>query len=269
MPLNSFRLENLSRRELIIPLICSLGQNLRKVSDMYEYKEEESSKHRPVFSDKPVTFLWWELLLYVFSTVGFTHQPWLHWQPLSKVPSTKWDTFQWLSSWETFSNPWNILIIFEPNKSFHLSNLLLVIFWDFVAIVSRWWCSVAQSCLTLCHLMDCSIPGFPVLHYLPQFTQTHVHWVDDAIQPSHAVSAASPQSFPSSGCFPVSWLLTSGGQRIGVSASASVLPMSLHGWFPLGKGNQFQDIKAFKMEIIVKDHISWPVQKGIVFSSCT
>ena len=66
-----------------------------------------------------------------------------------------------------------------------------MIFWDFVAIVSRWWCSVAQSCLTLCHLMDCSTPGFPVLHYLPQFTQTHVHWVDDAIQPSHAVTSFS------------------------------------------------------------------------------
>ena len=202
MPLNSFRLENLSRRELIIPLICSLGQNLRKVSDMYEYKEEESSKHRPVFSDKPVTFLWWELLLYVFSTVGFTHQPWLHWQPLSKVPSTKWDTFQWLSSWETCSNPWNILIIFEPNKSFHLSNLLLVIFWDIVAIVSRWWCSVAQSCLTLCDPTDCSTPGFPVHHQLPKLAQTHVDQVSDdvnqvrdVIQPSHPLSSLSSPSF--------------------------------------------------------------------------
>ena len=51
VPLNSFRLDNLSRRDLIIPFICSLGQNLRKFSDMYEYKEEEISKHRPVFSD--------------------------------------------------------------------------------------------------------------------------------------------------------------------------------------------------------------------------
>ena len=41
-----------------------------------------------------------------------------------------------------------------------------------------------MSCLTLHDPMDCGTPGFPVLHYLPEFAQTHVHWVDDAIQPS-------------------------------------------------------------------------------------
>ena len=46
-------------------------------------------------------------------------------------------------------------------------------------------CSVAQLCLTLCNPMDCSMPGFPVLHHLPELAQTHVHWVGDAIQPSH------------------------------------------------------------------------------------
>ena len=46
-------------------------------------------------------------------------------------------------------------------------------------------CSVTQLCLTLCDPMDCSTPGFPVLHYLSEFAQTHVHWVSDAIQPSH------------------------------------------------------------------------------------
>ena len=45
-------------------------------------------------------------------------------------------------------------------------------------------CSVALSCLTLCDPMDCSTPGFPVLHHLPELAQTHVHWVGDAIQPS-------------------------------------------------------------------------------------
>ena len=52
-------------------------------------------------------------------------------------------------------------------------------------------CSVTQSCLTFCDPMDCSLPGFPVLHYVPEFAQTYVHWVGNAIQPSH------PQSFPS------------------------------------------------------------------------
>ena len=52
-------------------------------------------------------------------------------------------------------------------------------------------CSVAQSCPTLCNHMNCSTPGFPVLHYLLEFAQTHVHWIDDAIQPSHALSLPS------------------------------------------------------------------------------
>ena len=52
-------------------------------------------------------------------------------------------------------------------------------------------CSVARSCPTLCNPMDCTMPGFPVLHYLLVFAQTHVHWVSDAIQPSHPLSSPS------------------------------------------------------------------------------
>ena len=52
--------------------------------------------------------------------------------------------------------------------------------------------SVAQSCPTLCDPMNCSTPGLPVHHQLPEFTQTHVHRVSDAIQPSHPLSAPSP-----------------------------------------------------------------------------
>ena len=55
--------------------------------------------------------------------------------------------------------------------------------------------SVTQSCLTLCDPVDCSMPGFPVHHQLPEFTQTHVHRVSDAIQPSHSLSPASPPAF--------------------------------------------------------------------------
>ena len=54
------------------------------------------------------------------------------------------------------------------------------------------YCSVAQSCLTVCDLMDCSTPGFPVLHHLLKFARTHVHWVSGAIQPSHPLSSPSP-----------------------------------------------------------------------------
>ena len=70
--------------------------------------------------------------------------------------------------------------------------------------------SVAQSCPTLCDPMNCSTPGLPVHHQLPEFTQTHVHQVSDAIQPSHPLSSPSPpapnlsqhQSFPMSQLFP-------------------------------------------------------------------
>ena len=95
--------------------------------------------------------------------------------------------------------------------------------------------SVAQSCPTLCNPMDCSMPGFTVHYQLPELTQTHVHWVDDAIQPSSSVVPFSshPQSFPASGSFPMSQFFTAGGQSIGVSAS-SVFPMNIQDWFPLG-----------------------------------
>ena len=52
--------------------------------------------------------------------------------------------------------------------------------------------AVAQSCLTLCDPMNCSMPGLPVHHHLPEFTQTQVHWVGDAIQPSYPLSSPSP-----------------------------------------------------------------------------
>ena len=55
--------------------------------------------------------------------------------------------------------------------------------------------SVAQSCLTLWDPMDCSTPGFPVHHQLPELAQTHVHWISDAIQPSHPLSSLSPPAF--------------------------------------------------------------------------
>ena len=93
--------------------------------------------------------------------------------------------------------------------------------------------SVSKMCTTLCEPMDCSTP---VLHYLPEFAQSHVHWVGDAIQPSYPLSPPSPPALNLSQhqSFPMSWLFTSGGQRIGASASASVLPVNIQGWFPSG-----------------------------------
>ena len=96
--------------------------------------------------------------------------------------------------------------------------------------------SVAQSCPTLCNPMDCSTPGLPVHHQLPELTQTLVHWVGDGIQPSHPLSSPSPPAFnlfQHQGLF-MSQFFASGGQSTGVSASASVLPVSIQDWFPLG-----------------------------------
>ena len=104
--------------------------------------------------------------------------------------------------------------------------------------VSIQFSSVAQLCPTLCDSMDCSTPGLSVHHQLPEFTQTHVHWISDTIQPSPP-SSVIPfsfclQSFSALGSFQMSQFFTSGGQSIGVSASASVLPMNIQDWFPLG-----------------------------------
>ena len=83
--------------------------------------------------------------------------------------------------------------------------------------------------------MDYSTSGFPVHHQLLEPAQTHVHRVSDAIQPSHTQSSLllRLQSFPALGSFLMSQFFTSGGQSIGISASASVLPMNIQGWSPL------------------------------------
>ena len=96
-------------------------------------------------------------------------------------------------------------------------------------------CSVTKLHLTLCDPTNCSTSGSPVLQYLSEFAQIHVHQVSDAIQPTISSSAApSPQSLPVSGAFPMSWLFASGVQSIGASLSALVLLMNIQGWFTLG-----------------------------------
>ena len=98
-------------------------------------------------------------------------------------------------------------------------------------------CSVAQSCVTLCHPMDCSTPGFPVLHHLPELAQTHVHRVGDAIQPSHPLLSPSPPAFNLSqhqdlfhweeSVLPIRWPKC-WSFSFGISLS------SIQNWFPLG-----------------------------------
>ena len=97
--------------------------------------------------------------------------------------------------------------------------------------------SVAQSCLTLCDPMNRSMPGLPVHHQLPEFTQTHVHWVGDAIQPSHPLSCV---------------LLTSIFTNIGVFSNESAL---LNRWpkyrsfsFNISPSNEHPGLISFRLD---------------------
>ena len=96
--------------------------------------------------------------------------------------------------------------------------------------------SVAQSCLILCNPMNCSLSGLPVHHQLLESTQTHVHWVGDAIQPSHPLSSTStPAPNPSQHQSLFQWISSSHEveQGTGVSALASFLPKNTQDWSPL------------------------------------
>ena len=112
-------------------------------------------------------------------------------------------------------------------------------------------------CLTLFDPMNCSTPGLPIHHQLLEFTQTHVHWVGDAIQPSHPLSSPSPPALSLSqhqGLF--KWVSSSHqvAKVLGVSASASVLPMNIQDWFPLGWGNS-QGIRKKGKNELHKSHL--------------
>ena len=96
----------------------------------------------------------------------------------------------------------------------------------------------SNSVMSDCDPMNCNMPGFPVLHHVPEFAQTHGHWVSWWCHPTISSSvipfSSCFQSFPASGPFPMSWLFSSADESIGASASASVLPMNIQGWVPLG-----------------------------------
>ena len=92
---------------------------------------------------------------------------------------------------------------------------------------------VAQLCPTLCDPMNRSMPGLPVHHQLPEFTQTHVHRVSDVISSSIVGFSSCLQSFQASASFLVSQFFASGSKSIGVSASTSVPPVNTQDWSPL------------------------------------
>ena len=96
--------------------------------------------------------------------------------------------------------------------------------------------SAAQSCLALCDPMNCSMPGLPPSPTPGAYSNSGPlsQWCHPTISFSVVPFSSCPQSFPASGCFPMSQFFVSGGQSIGVSASALVLPMNIQGGFPVG-----------------------------------
>ena len=93
--------------------------------------------------------------------------------------------------------------------------------------------SIAQSCPTLSDPMHYSMPGFHVYHQNPDPPQTHVHWVSDAIQPSHPLSSPSPPALSLTHHQDVFQCISSSHQMVKSSALASVLPTNIQDWFPL------------------------------------
>ena len=98
---------------------------------------------------------------------------------------------------ENWKRKWQPTPVFLPGEFYGQRSLAGYSPWsgkksDMTEWLGLQFSSVSQLCLTLCNPMNPSTPGLPVHHQLPEFTQTHVHWVSDAIQPSHILSSPSP-----------------------------------------------------------------------------
>ena len=128
--------------------------------------------------------------------------------------------------------------------------------------------SVAQSCPALCDPMNCSMPGLPVHHQLPELAQTHVYQVRDAIQPSHPLSSPSPPALNLSQ-HQVLFKWVSSSHQVAkvfeVSASTSVLPMNTQDWSPLGwTGWILKAIRKVLKQTKLKSCCVLPVNKSRV-----
>ena len=139
------------------------------------------------------------------SWCGLKDHPAFYQLPLGSCPCLTVDsphnglcTFTWLTP--SFSSPAICSNITSSKQSFPVSHTtsplqLTLALCTFHWLPSSQFSSIAQKCLTICDPMDCSTPGFPLHHQLPELTQTHVHWVSNAIQPSHPLSSPSPPIF--------------------------------------------------------------------------
>ena len=135
--------------------------------------------------------------------------------------------------------------------------------------------SVVQSCPTLCDPMNCSMPGLPVHHQLLESTQTHVHWVGDAIQPSHPLSAPSP---PALNLFQHQSLFQWDNSSRQVAKvlefqlqHQSVLPMNTQDWSPLEWTDwislQSKGLPRVFSNTAVKKHLFFGAQPSSQFNS--
>ena len=144
----------------------------------------------------------------------------------------------------------NLGLLYCRQILYHLSHreLLLyksdnVILWlkELMALLSDQFSSITQSCPTLCDPMSCSTPGLPVHHQLQKFTQTHVHWVGDAIQPSHPLSSPSPPALNLS-------------QHQGLSNESALCIRWPKYWsfsFNISPSNEYSGLISFRMDWLI------------------
>ena len=141
--------------------------------------------------------------------------------------------------------------------------------------VNHYWhvVVVIKLCLTFCDPMDCTMPSFPIPHYLLEFSQVHVHW---SVVPCNHLILYCPlllllSIFPSTRVFPVSQLFASGEQSIGASDSAKPLPVSIQGWFPLGLTGlislQSRELSRVFSSTIVQKHQFFGTPPSLLSSS--
>ena len=139
-----------------------------------------------------------------FLSIEFSRQE--HWSRLPHPPSgdlpnsTTFELKNKKASYQTMRGSITATCSNMHRRKRHLNNGCFPERWDYRWISSSFAyilvISIIRTCLMKCCCsVTCSMPGFPVLHHLLEFAQTHVHWVSDAIQPSHSLSSPSPPAF--------------------------------------------------------------------------